>query len=66
MVLFDVVADQLEAALVAVEEKLLSLEGEGLLRAGQSAAELVKAVSVTSDLKQAMDGAEYVQVYWSY
>ena len=60
--LFDVVADQLQNALVAIEKQLKMLEGDGLLREGQTASELMKSVSVSSDLKEAMEGTDYVQV----
>lgn len=62
MTLFDVMADQLQNALVAVEKQLKMLEGDGLLREGQTAATLMRAVSVSSDLKEAMEGTDYVQV----
>ena len=60
--LFDVAADQLQSALAAVEGQLKMLEGDGLLREGQTAAELIKSVSVCSDLCEAMKGTSYVQV----
>ena len=60
--LFDVAADQLQSALAAVEGQLKMLEGDGLLREGQTAAELIKSVSVCSDLCEAMKGTIYVQV----
>lgn len=60
--LFDVVADQLQNALVAIEKQLKMLEGDGLLREGQTASELMRSVSVSSDLKEAMEGTDYVQV----
>ena len=63
--LYDISDDQLQGALVAIGKQLQQLEGEGLLREGQKADELVKHVSVTSDLKEAMQGTEYVQVYMS-
>ena len=62
MTLFDVVADQLPAALASIERQLTMLEGDGLLREGQTAASLMKSVSVSSDLKEAMEGTDYVQV----
>ena len=65
MTLFDVVADQLQNALSAIESQLKMLEGDGLLRDGQTAAELVKSVSVSSDLKEAMEETDYVQVVTS-
>lgn len=60
--LFDVVADQLQNALAAIEKQLKMLEGDGLLREGQTASELMRSVSVSSDLKEAMEGTDYVQV----
>ena len=60
--LFDVMEEQLKGALVAVEEQLKTLERDGLLRDGQTSDQLLKQVSVCSDLKGAMEGAEYVQV----
>jgi 3-hydroxyacyl-CoA dehydrogenase len=60
--LFDVVADQLQNALAAIEKQLKMLEGDGLLREGQTASELMRSVSVSSDLKEAMEGTNYVQV----
>ena len=60
--LFDVVADQLQNALVAIEKQLKMLEGDGLLREGQTASELIRSVSVSSDLKEAMEGTDYIQV----
>ena len=62
MTLFDVVADQLQNALAAIEKQLKMLEGDGLLREGQTASELMRSVSVSSDLKEAMEGTDYVQV----
>lgn len=62
MTLFDVVADQLQNALVAIEKQLKMLEGDGLLREGQTSSELMRFVSVNSDLKEAMEGTDYVQV----
>ena len=63
MTLFDVVPDQLQSALAAVEGQLRMLEGDGLLREGQTAARLIKSVTVCSDLRVAMEGTEYVQVW---
>ena len=62
MTLFDVVADQLQAALAAIERQLKMLEGDGLLKEGQTAARLMGSVSVSSDLREAMEGTDYVQV----
>lgn len=60
--LFDVVEDQLKGAVAAVEEQLKSLESKGLLREGQTADQLLKHVSICTELKTAMEGADYVQV----
>ena len=62
MILFDVIADQLQNALVAIEKQLKMLEGDGLLREGQTTSELMRFVSVSNDLKEAMEGTDYVQV----
>ena len=62
MTLFDVIADQLHNALVAIEKQLKMLEGDGLLREGQTTSELMRFVSVSNDLKEAMEGTDYVQV----
>lgn len=66
MTLFDVVEGQLQNALVAIEDQLKMLEGDGLLREGQTAADLMKSVSINTDLKEAMKGTDYVQVEYMY
>ncbi len=60
--LYDVSAKQLQGAREAIEKQLQGLEGEGLLREGQTASQLVKAVSFSSDLQDAVADAHYIQV----
>ena len=62
MVLNDISDQQLQGALYAIRRQLGSMEREGLLREGQVAANLVKRVTVSSDLQEAVSGALYVQV----
>lgn len=47
---------------MAIAQQLECLEEEGLLREGQVASQLVRAVTYTSTLKEAVYGAEYIQV----
>ena len=60
--LYDISDEQLQGAKVAIQRQLEELEGQGLLREGQTAAQLLRRVNFSSDLKDAVDGAEYVQV----
>ena len=60
--LYDISDEQLQGALVSVGQQLVQLEGEGLLRTGQTGEGLLKGVSVSSNLSEAMEGAIYVQV----
>ncbi len=62
VILYDISDEQLQGALVSIGKQLVQLEGEGLLRAGQTGEELLKSVSVSSNLSEAMEGAIYVQV----
>lgn len=62
MYLYDISSQQLQGAQEAIQQQLEGLEGEGLLREGQTATQLIKAVSFTSDLQDAVDGADYIQV----
>ena len=55
-------SEQLEGAMAAVGEKLVVLEKEGLLREGQSAEELGRKVTPSTNLEEALQGAVYVQV----
>ena len=64
--LYDIIfADSDEKAREVTDEilkKLTDLEGKRLLREGQTADGLMLAISVTSDLAEALKGAFYVQV----
>ena len=60
--LYDIKDEQLEGAKVAIQSQLVELEGQGLLREGQTASQLLKRVAFSSDLKDAVDGADYIQV----
>ena len=62
MCLYDVSADQLEGAKLAIQQQLEGLEGDGLLREGQTASQLLNAVSFSSDLQDAVSDAGYIQV----
>ena len=62
MCLYDISSEQLEGAKESIYKQLQSLEGEGLLRGGQTAESLLPAVSFSSNLKEAVQGAGYVQV----
>ena len=62
MCLYDISTSQLKEAEKAIENQLEVLENYGLLRTGQTAAQVVKAVSFSADLKEAVEGAEYIQV----
>jgi L-gulonate 3-dehydrogenase len=61
VMLYDVIGEQLGGAMSAVVEKLRVMEKEGLLREGQIAEELAKRVTSSSSLKDAVEGAVYVQ-----
>ncbi len=60
--LYDISDDQLKGALSAIEQQLVTLETQGLLKDGQTAAELVKRVSCFTKLQEAATGAVYIQV----
>lgn len=65
MALYDVLfADgaNLEAAMAAVKEKVVSLEKESLLWSGLTADQVTRNISACSNLREALDGAVYVQV----
>lgn len=62
MCLYDISDKQLEEAKKAIEEQLQSLEKDGLLRESQTALQLSKNLMFCSDLKEAVDGAKYIQV----
>lgn len=62
MCLYDVNAEQLEGAKLAIQQQLEGLEGDGLLREGQTASQLSNSVSFSSDLQEAVNGADYIQV----
>ena len=62
MVLFDISDDQLEGARTAIERQLSTMEGEGLLWKGQTAAVLSEKVSFSTKLQDAAAGASYIQV----
>ena len=62
MTLYDIMAEQLEGAVLAIGQQLESLEGEGLLKEGQTGAELLNKVTTSSNLQETVEGAEYVQV----
>ena len=62
MCLYDIKDEQLEGAKTAIQSQLEELEGQGLLREGQTAVQLLKRVAFSSDLKDAVDGADYIQV----
>ena len=62
MTLYDIMAEQLEGAVLAIGQQLESLEREGLLKEGQTGAELLKKVTTSSNLQETVEGAEYVQV----
>ncbi len=62
MCLYDINDQQLQDAEKAIRKQLEGLEGEGLLRDGQTADKVIKAVSFSSDLREAVEGAEYIQV----
>lgn len=62
MCLYDISAEQLEGAREAIQQQLEGLEGDGLLREGQTASQLSSAVSFSSDLQDAVSGADYIQV----
>ena len=60
--LYDIMAEQLEGAVLAIGQQLEGLQGEGLLGEGQVGAELLKRVTTSSNLQETVEGAEYVQV----
>ena len=65
MVLYDVLfadAANLDATVTSVREKLASLEKEKLLWPGQTAEQVAGNVSASDNLKEALEGAVYVQV----
>eukprot|EP00731_Ephydatia_muelleri_P032089 Em0023g596a len=61
VVLNDISDQQLQGALDAIHHQLGNMEREGLLREGQTAANLEKQVTISSDLQGAVSGALYVQ-----
>jgi len=61
--LYDINSEQLEGAKESIHKQLQSLEGEGLLREGQTAKSLLPSVSFSSNLEEAVQGACYVQVH---
>lgn len=61
--LYDISDEQLQGALVAVGQQLGQLEKDGLLKEGQSSEGLLKNVSITSNIREAVEGADYVQVW---
>ena len=60
--LYDISEEQLQGAQQAIQQQLEGLEKDGLLREGQTASQLAKAVSYSTDLKNAVAGAVYIQV----
>lgn len=60
--LFDVSDQQLEEALKEIEQKLTTLQEEGLLREKQTASQCLKNVSLSTNLQDAVAGATYIQV----
>lgn len=63
MCLYDISSEQLSGAQEAILKQLQELERGGLLREGQTAATLLKSVSFSSNLKEAVENAEYIQVW---
>lgn len=60
--LFDVSDRQLEEALKEIEQKLTTLQEEGLLRERQTGSQCLKNVSLSTNLQDAVAGATYIQV----
>ena len=60
--LFDISDQQLEDALKEIEQKLTTLQEEGLLREGQTASQCLKNVSLSTNLQDTVAGATYIQV----
>lgn len=60
--LYDISEEQLQGSKEAIQQQLEGLQGEGLLREGQTATQLLKAVSFSSDLKAAVADSGYIQV----
>lgn len=60
--LFDISDQQLEGALKDIEQKLTTLQEEGLLREKQTASQCLKNVSLSTNLQGAIAGALYIQV----
>ncbi len=60
--LYDISAEQLEGAKAAIQGQLEELGGQGLLREGQTPTQLLNSVTFSSDLKDAVGGADYIQV----
>ena len=60
--LYDISDEQLQGAKEAIRVQLEGLQGEGLLREGQTASQLLTAVSFSSNLKDAVTGVDYIQV----
>jgi len=56
--LFDTQLSQLQIAQAYISSELESMQKEG----GCNASELIKKLTLTEDLKEAMDGTMYVQV----
>ncbi len=60
--LYDISLDQLQGARQSIAEQLKSLEGEGLLRNGQTAESLLPSVSYSDNLAEAVKDVIYIQV----
>jgi hypothetical protein len=60
--LYDISEDQLEGAKVAIQAQLEGLQKDGLLREGQTASQLLGAVTFSSNLEAVIADAIHIQV----
>lgn len=59
--IYDIIPEQIENALKRIEAELISLEKSKLLRGTLSAAEQFKRITGTTDIKQLVKNATYIQ-----
>ena len=61
--LYDISSEQLQGARDSIVQQMQSLEGEGLLRSGQTTESLIPSVTFSNNLTEAVKDVGYIQVY---